>query len=142
MKKVLFFSLFFLLFVAISCGGEEEEPFICHHLYGYTQRIRVINDSIPVYDTLAGVDGLILRIYDINPYNVSIGRLRYDTTETRDSVPGCFQMDSVCYGTSSNQGTIVTIGINETENPGWNSQYQTPFIDGEVDTVFIYFFIN
>jgi hypothetical protein len=141
MKKFALFSTFLLFVMAINCGEEEGDPLICH-LYGNTQRIRVVNDSIPVHDTLAGVDGLVLRIYDINPYDVNSGRLRYDTTYTRDSVPGCFEMDSVCYGTTNNQGNLVTIGIDETENPGWNTQYRTPFIAGSVDTVLIYFFTN
>ena len=141
MRKIVI-CLIPLLFVAtFNCGGEPEEPFICH-LYGYTQRIRVINDSIPIYDTLSGVNGLILRIYDIDPYDITSGRLRYDTTETRDSIPGCFEMDSVCYGTTNNQGNLVSIGIDTTENPGWNTQYRTPDIYGDVDTVLIYLFTS
>ena len=139
MKKSPVFLIPLLLIVAIHCGGEEEVPFICH-LYGYTQLIRVINDSIPIYDTLPGVNGMVLRIYDINPYDVNMGRLRYDTTETRDSIPGAFEMDSVCYGTTNNQGNLVSIGINETENPGYNTQYRTPDISGDVDTVIVYLF--
>ena len=141
MRKFMICLIPLMVAVAINCGGEPEEAFVCH-VYGYTQRIRTINDSIPIYDTLAGVNGLILRIYDIDPYDVSMGRLRYDTTETRDSIPGCFEMDSVCYGTTTNQGNNVSIGINETENPGWNTQYRTPDIFGEVDTVIIYLFTS
>jgi hypothetical protein len=141
MRKLPIFLIPVLLILTIHCGQQEGEPFICH-LYGYTQRIRVVNDSIPVYDTLPGINGLILRIYDINPYDVNLGRLRYDTTVTRDSVPGCFEMDSVCYGTTTNQGNLVSIGVNATENPGWNTQYRMPYISGEVDTVLIYLFTN
>lgn len=127
MKKVLFCSFFLLFLVAINCGGEEEEPFICH-LYGY-----MINN-----DNQQGVNNLIVRIYDINPYNVNSGRLRYDTTMTQDSIAGFFEMDSVCYGTSKRQGNLVTIGLDGTENPNWPNQFYTPDIFGDVDTVFIY----
>ncbi len=138
MKKYLILLLPLLFITTVECGGEEE-PYVCY-LYGYTQRIRVLNDSIPIYDTLPGIDGLVLRIYDINPYDVNLGRLRYDTTFTRDSIPGSFEMDSVCYGTSARQGNLVTIGINSAENPSWNTQYRSPDISGEVDTVVVYFF--
>jgi hypothetical protein len=127
MKKLLLYSLFLIFVVAVTCGGEDEEPFICH-LYGY-----MINNN-----TQQGVNGLIVRIYDINPYNIHSGRLRYDTTMTQDSIPGFFEMDSVCYGTTKRQGNLVTIGIDNTENPNWPSQLYTPDIFGAVDTVYIY----
>ena len=47
-------------------------------------------------------------------------------------------MDSVCYGTTKRQGNLVFIGIDETENPGWPSQFYTPDIFGAVDTVYVY----
>lgn len=136
MRKIIVVSLFFLLVVAINCTETEEEPFISH-VYGYTNFVRISQDTI--FDTLPGVDGLILRIYDIDPYNIPTGRLRYDTTETWDSIPGCFEMDSVCYGTTNNQGNLVTIGYDETENPGYSTQYLRPGISGAVDTIYLYF---
>ena len=53
-------------------------------------------------------------------------------------IPGFFEMDSVCYGTTNRQGNLVSIGIHENENPGWPSQFYTPDIFGDVDTVYIY----
>ncbi|UCF69874.1 MAG: hypothetical protein JSW49_06645 [candidate division WOR-3 bacterium] len=138
MKKILILFMPLVFLATFHCGGEEE-PFFSH-VYGNTQRIRVINDSIPIYDTLSGVNGMVLRIYDIDPYNLSTFRLRYDTTENRDTIPGCFEMDSVCYGTTRNQGNIVSIAIDSTENPGWTTQYHSPFISGDVDTITVYFF--
>ncbi|UCD19391.1 MAG: hypothetical protein JSU64_08265 [candidate division WOR-3 bacterium] len=137
MKKVLILFMPLVFLATFHCGGEAEEPFISH-VYGYTQRIRVVSDTIN--DTLSGVNGMVLRIYDIDPYNLSTFRLRYDTTVNRDTIPGCFEMDSVCYGTTRNQGNIVLIGIDSTENPGWTTQYHYPFISGEVDTITVYFF--
>jgi len=128
MKKTLIFWLFLLAFVAVDCTTEEE-PFICH-LYGY-----MINNN-----TQQGVDNLIVRINDINPYDVDSRRLRYDTTMTQDSIAGFFEMDSVCYGTSSRQGNLVTIGLDDLENPNWPNQYYTPDILGDTDTVYIYIF--
>jgi hypothetical protein len=127
MKKLAIFALFFVCFVALNCTEEDEEPMICH-LYGY-----MINN-----DTQQGVDGLIVRIGDINPYDLDQSRLRYDTTMTQDSIPGFFEMDSVCYGTTKRQGNLVLIGIHEDDNPGWPSQFYTPDIFGDVDTVYIY----
>lgn len=126
MKKIIVFMLFSLLFVAVSCS-EEETPLVCH-LYGY-----MINNV-----TQTGVNGQVVRIYDINPYDVYQVRLRRDTTATKDSVAGFFEMDSVCYGTNKRQGNLVTIGIDESENSGWPNQYYTPDISGAVDTVYIY----
>ena len=127
MKKLAIFTLFFVCFVALNCTGEDEEPMICH-LYGY-----MINN-----DTQTGVNGLVVRIVDINPYDLAQSRLRYDTTMTQDSIPGFFEMDSVCYGTTKRQGNLVSIGIHEDDNPGWPSQFYTPDIFGDVDTVHIY----
>lgn len=131
MKKLAIFALFFVFFAAVHCTGEDEEPLICH-LYGY-----MINNN-----TQQGVNGLIVRIHDINPYDIATTRLRYDTTMTQDSIPGYFEMDSVCYGTTKRQGNLVVIGINETENPGWPGQYYTPDIFGDIDTVYIYILPN
>lgn len=127
MKKLVTLTFCLIFFAAINCTGEDEEPLICH-LYGY-----MINN-----ETQQGVNGLTVRIIDINPYNLASNRLRYDTTMIQDSIPGFFEMDSVCYGTTKRQGNLVSIGIQEDENPGWPSQYYTPDIFGAVDTVYIY----
>jgi hypothetical protein len=113
--------------VAISCA-DEETPLICH-LYGWA---RNQTDS-------TGITNLTLRIRDINPNNISFYRNRETTTITiEDSLDGCFEMDSVCYGTSNQQGYYVFICIDSTENPGYPSQAVQPFIWGEVDTITIY----
>ena len=138
MRKIVVLALFFLLFTVFNCTETEEEPFISH-VYGYTNFVRISQDTI--HDTLPGVDNLILRIYDIDPYNIPAGRLRYDTTETWDSIPGCFEMDSVCYGTTNNQGNLVSIGYDEGENPGYTTQYLRPYIAGAIDTIHLYFTI-
>jgi hypothetical protein len=130
MKNILMILLFFFVYLAVNCA-EEEEPFVCH-LYGY-----MINDN-----TQQGENGLIVRIYDINPYDVNRGRLRYDTTRTQDTTAGFFEMDSVCYGTNRRQGNLVTIGIDDSENPNWPSQLYTPDISGDTDTVYLYIFPN
>jgi len=129
MKKTIVITLFALLATATNCA-DEEEPLICLHLYGYAVRD----------DNQQGINGLALRIYDINPYDISVGRLRETTTITQDSIPGFFEMDSVCYGTTKRQGNLVSIGIDSTQNPGYPSQYYTPFIYGEIDTVIIEIF--
>ncbi len=127
MKKLVTLTFCLTFLAAINCTGEDEEPLICH-LYGY-----MINN-----ETQQGVNGLTVRIIDINPYNLASNRLRYDTTMIQDSIPGFFEMDSVCYGTTKRQGNLVSIGIQEDENPGWPSQFYTPDIFGAVDTVYIY----
>lgn len=124
-STILLLLISIFLITAPRCGSEEE-PLICH-LYGYAVRD----------DNQTGINGLVLKIYDIDPYNISQGRLRETTTGIQDSVDGFFEMDSVCYGTTKNQGNLVTIGIDSTQNPGYMTQYYTPFIDGEVDTIII-----
>lgn len=124
-RSTILLLLSAFLITGLRCGGEEE-PFICH-LYGYAVRD----------DNQLGINGLVLKIYDIDPYDVNQGRLRETTTYMQDSIDGFFEMDSVCYGTTNNQGNLVTIGIDSTQNPGYITQYHTPFIDGEVDTVII-----
>ena len=130
MKKALLFSILFFSIVAVSCT-EEDEPLICH-LYGY------VRDN----NTGLGVDSIVLQIIElINPYDLNTGRLRYDTTMTQDSVPGFFEMDSVCYGTNKRQGTgMVTIVIDSTLNPGWLSRIYPIDVVGDVDTVYVYIF--
>ncbi|MBA7664264.1 hypothetical protein ES703_72321 [subsurface metagenome] len=60
-------------------------------------------------------------------------QIRYE-----NSFPGFFEMDSVCYGTTKQQGRIVFIVIDSTENPGWPSQGWYPDIYGDVDTIILY----
>ncbi|MDH4210209.1 MAG: hypothetical protein OEV79_02020 [candidate division WOR-3 bacterium] len=129
MKKVLLFAIILISIVVIGCTEEEEIPFICH-LYGY------IRDN----DTQLGVDGMIIQIVElINPYDINSNRIRYDTTMTQDSIPGFFEMDSVCYGTNKRQGTgMVIIGIDSTLNPGWLQGSYPIDVTGSVDTVYVY----
>jgi hypothetical protein len=128
MKKALLFSLLLLFVVATNCGGEEEEPYICH-LYGY------IRNS----NTQQGVDSLMFGLLEtINPYNINTSRLRYFMTVMQDSMHGYFEIDSVCYGTSKRQGSdLVLVVISDTLSPGWISNNYFIDIDGPVDTVYV-----
>lgn len=125
-QKMILLLLLSIFFVTVFNCAAEEEPLICH-LYGYAVRD----------DNQTGINGLVLKIYDIDPYNLNAGRLRETTTRVQDSIAGFFEMDSVCYGTTRNQGNLVTIAVDSTQNPGYLTQYHTPFINGEVDTVII-----
>lgn len=126
MKKILLF-IFAIAVISLHCAIEEE-PYLCH-LYGY---VLSENDSI-------GVNNLLLRIWHINPDDVSqLVVLDTVRTHTENSLPGFFERDSVCYGTSKKQGRYVRIVVDSTYNPGWPSQYWTPGIYGEVDTVTLY----
>ncbi|MBE0432614.1 hypothetical protein IBX73_04005 [candidate division WOR-3 bacterium] len=125
-QRAILLLLLSMFFITVFNCATEEEPLICH-LYGYVVR----------NDNQTGINNLVLKIYDINPYDLNIGRLRETTTRVQDSIDGFFEMDSVYYGTTKRQGNLVTIGIDSTQNPGYPSQYYTPFIDGEIDTVII-----
>ena len=120
---------FLIAILALNCTTEEE-PFVCH-LYGW-----VIEED----DSTTGVDSVKLKIWDINPYNVSQMRARETTTRPENFFPGFFEMDSVCYGTTKQQGRIVFIVIDSTENPGWPSQGWQPDIYGDVDTIILYIY--
>jgi len=123
MKNLMIFA-FLIAILALNCTTEEE-PFICH-LYGW-----VIHDT-------TGVNNIKLKIWDINPYNVDQMRARETITRYENSFPGFFEMDSVCYGTTKQQGRIVFIVIDSTENTGWPSQGWYPDIYGDVDTIILY----
>ena len=118
------------LIVILSVCTQKEEPLFCH-LYGY---VRLASDSI------TGVNGITLRIWDLDPEDPTQYRHtpRETVTMTQDSFPGFFEMDSVVYGTDKNQGDFVRIAIDSLQNPGWTSQVHRPFIDGEIDTVIVY----
>ncbi|MEO0206230.1 MAG: hypothetical protein ABIL22_06105 [candidate division WOR-3 bacterium] len=121
MKKII--SLFVFIFVVFSCTNKEEMYFT--HLYGWIK-----------YDT-TGINGIKLLVRDINPENTNYYRFRPDTTDfSSDSLPGFFEMDSVCYGTSSYQGSqIVAVLVDSTDNPGWPRQYWYLNLSGGIDTV-------
>lgn len=126
MKKIVLLSIL-LAVITLNCT-EEEEPLICY-LYGWVKRE---TDS-------TGVNDLLLRIRDINPNDVNQWRERNTTTRTEDSIPGFFEMDSVCYGTSKMQGIgYVTIIVDNDSNPGWTTQYWQPNVYGAIDTVILY----
>lgn len=117
------------LVVTLSVCTQKEEPLFCH-LYGY---VREASDSV------TGVDGITLRIWDLDPEDPTEYRPtpRETVTRTEDSLSGFFEMDSVVYGTDKNQGSYVRIVIDSLQNPGWTSQVHWPFIEGEVDTVIV-----
>ncbi len=128
MKKIMIFS-FLVVIVTLNCAIEGE-PIICH-LYGW-----IIEED----DSTTRVNDIKLRIWDINPYNVSQMRARETITRTENSFPGFFEMDSVCYGTTKQMGRIVSIVIDSTENTGRPSQGWSPDIYGDVDTIILYIY--
>jgi hypothetical protein len=131
MKKILLFSILTISITTFNCIEEEETPILCH-LYGYLKN----------NNTQQGVDGIIFQIIEYyNPYNLSVGRVRYDTTKTQDSIPGFFEMDSVCYGTSKHQATgLVSLAIDDSLNPGWDERIYLLYIDGAACTVEVFIF--
>ncbi len=121
MKKIIFFII--ITGVVFDCTKKEELYFT--HLYGWAK-----------YDT-SGINGLNLVIRDIKPDDTGYYRFRPVTTGySGDSFPGFFEMDSVCYGTSSYQGSqIVAVLLDSVDNPGWPRQYWYLTLSGVVDTV-------
>lgn len=113
-----------LIFIIFNCTKKEEMYFT--HLYGWLK-----------YDTLGGINGLKISIRDINPDNTNYYRFRKTITDySSDSLPGFFEMDSVCYGTSRFQGgQIVAVLLDSIDNPGWPRQYWYLSLSGGVDTV-------
>lgn len=118
-----FIILFVFLITFLNCFQKEKLYFT--HLYGWVK-----------YDTTA-INGIILRVRDINPEDPTHFRFRADTTGySPDSLLGFFEMDSVCYATSEFQGSrIVAVLVDSLENPGWPSQYWYLDLSGGIDTV-------
>lgn len=123
MRWLVFFAG--IIFLILTCA-QKEVPYFTH-LYGWVK-----------YDTL-GINGIILQIIDINPDDVNRGRVRETITKSSASLPGFFEMDSVCYGTSGYQGSqTVAIQVDSTKNSGWSTKIWYPDIKGGVDTVLLF----
>ncbi|KPK72898.1 hypothetical protein AMJ87_03395 [candidate division WOR_3 bacterium SM23_60] len=126
MKKAL--MLFVLITLCIVHCTEEEEPLYCH-VYGW---VRTVSDS-------TGVNGLILKIIDLDPENLPELRQRQVTTQTHDLLAGFFEIDSVVYGTDQRQGTAyVTFIADSLDNPDWPHTVWNPNVYGDVDTTILY----
>src|SRR4030042_1578823 len=107
---------------------KEEIAYFCH-LYGY---LKDVTDS-------TGIDSMQIDIYDINPAQTNQVRIRAVTSETRDSISGFIELDSVCWGTSQMQGIgYVTIRIDSTKNPGYPNKIWQPDLHTAVDTIELY----
>jgi hypothetical protein len=127
MMKIFAIVCAIILVVSLNCA-EEEEPFFCH-LYGW---MKSATDS-------TGLKDLKLKIWDIDPEDISRSRERTTTTSSADTTAGFFEMDSVVYGTTKMQGSsYVTIVVDSIDNPAYPTQYFQPGIYGSVDTVIIY----
>lgn len=126
MKKILIL-LFFFVFVWINCT-DDEKPFLSH-MYGWVYRT---SDS-------TGINDLTIKIRDIDPHDVNVLRDRSMITQSKDTLPGYFEIDSVCYGTTKIQGTTyVTMSIDSVDNPTWPNTIWFPDLGGPVDTVIVY----
>ena len=122
--KMTMLLLFFIALVFMGCT-DAEEPFISH-VYGWANRT---SDS-------TGINGLTIRIRDINVYDLGQLRDRTIVTETKDSLDGYFELDSVCFGTTSVQGVgYVVFFIDSVDNPNWSDTSWFPDIRGPVDTI-------
>lgn len=127
MKKIVL-SIFAIAIISLHCATEEE-PYFCH-LYGWL---------ISADDSTSGVNDVLLKIWHLNPDDFTQYVL-LDTfrTRTENSLDGFFERDSVCYGTTEQQGRFVTIVVDSVDNPTWHTQLWQPDIYGEVDTITIY----
>ena len=116
--------------VSIFMNCMEEEVLYWTHMYGFAK----------LESSGSGINGLHLIIGDIDPENTNLTRIREtDTGYSPDSLRGFFEMDSMCYATSSRQGSgIVWIMIDSTDNPGFTSQYQYVDLSGPTDTIDYY----
>ena len=126
MKRALLL-LFLIIVVIIGCT-DAEEPFLSH-ITGWAYRT---SDS-------TGINGLTIRIRDIDVYDLSQLRDRTIVTETKDLLDGYFELDSVCFGTTSIQGIgYVVIFIDSIDNPNWPDTNWFPDIRGPEDTIIFY----
>ncbi len=128
--KTITLLTLFVAAVAIHCTTDEDEEPLFTHLYGWVKTQANI-----------GIDGLLLKIIDIDPDKLSQWRQRETITITKDSIPGYFEMDSVVFGTTKMQGTgYVTIILDslEDQNKEWPTHIWYPNLFGEIDTLTLY----
>ena len=126
MKRVAMVGILIAMCI-VSCT-EDEEP-LFSHVYGW---VRTTTDS-------TGVNGLIMKVIDLDPDDLPAFRQRQVTTATYDQVPGYFEIDSVVYGTDQRQGTQYVTFVSDTlDNPNWPYTIWRPNIYGEIDTVILY----
>jgi hypothetical protein len=130
--KYIYVFLIFMFIVSTRCADDPGEPYYTD-IYGW---IRTASDS-------TGVNGLNLRIYDIDPDDLENSRMRERTTAEHDLLDGYFEIDSVVYGTTKRQGVgCVTIVVDSTTNPAWPSQLWQPSLTGTVDSIVLYIYKN
>jgi hypothetical protein len=128
MRPIYILFLLGICAAMIQCADDPGDPFYTD-IYGW---IRKSSDS-------TGVNGLNLRIYDIDPEDLNNTRIRERTTAVYDSIDGFFQIDSVIFGTTKMQGVgYVSIVVDSTNNPGWPSQIWQPSLRGSVDSIILY----
>jgi len=130
MKK--YFALAFLAaLVIMHCAGEDDIPLFSD-----------VSGWLRQSDTLtAGINNIILTIGDIDPVDISHMRVRKVTTQPNDTLGGYWEMDSVCYGTTQQQGTgYVRITLDTLDNPSYPYRVWLPNIFGPVDTVILYIY--
>lgn len=126
MKKVIMLCVVVAM-CTVHCT-EEEEP-LYSHVYGW---IKTVTDS-------SGVNGLILKVIDLDPDNIPALRQRQVTTTTHDLLAGFFEIDSVVYGTDQRQGTMyVTFIADSLDNPNWPHTVWNPNVSSDVDSVILY----
>ena len=86
-----------------------------------------------------GINDAILTVNDINPDDIATTRMRKVTTHEEDSLGGYWEMDSVCFGTSRQQGTgYVRITLDTLDNPTYPYRVWRPNIYGPADTIILY----
>ena len=127
MKKICMLGVLVAM-CTVYCT-EEEEP-LFSHVYGWVRTST--EDS-------TGVNGLILKVIDLDPDNLPAFRQNTVTTVTHDQLPGFFEIDSVVYGTDQRQGTAYVTFIADTlDNPDWPYTVWNPNVTGDVDSVILY----
>jgi hypothetical protein len=88
--------------------------------------------------TTAGINNIILTVGDIDPDDITSMRTRKVTTQPKDTLGGYWEMDSVCYGTTQQQGTgYVRIILDTLDNPVYNYRVWLPNIFGPADTIIL-----
>ncbi len=111
--------------VIIHCA-EDDIP-LFSDVSGYLRR----NDSLT-----SGINNVILTVGDIDPDDITGMRTRKVTTGPHDTLDGYWEMDSVCYGTTRQQGTgYVRITLDTLDNPAYPYRVWLPNIFGPADTV-------
>lgn len=115
--------LFTIFIMLVILGCNEPNPV-------FTKIIGQTKDTT----SQQGVNSVIVILRDLNPDDRINWRIRRDTTQDRDSIPGWYEFDEVCYGDETYM-TYIIIGVDSSDNANYETRQYSVTVTGPVDTM-------